>query len=297
MVKIDHLSTETRNQKTLNLDLLTPEEIVTIMNEEDLNVVAAVKEAIPNIVEVIKHTTEVIQNGGRVVWIGAGTSGRMGLIDAVECGPTFGCTTEWVGLLAGGLSAVVKAKEGAEDDAELGKHDVIEIGLTEKDMVIGIAASGRTPYCIGAMDYARSIGAITGCVCCNKNTELAKHADYPIEVSAGPEVLTGSTRLKSGTCQKVILNMISTATMVGCGKVFGNLMIDVKATNLKLEERCRRIVMNATDCTYQQADEALKETNNDCKTATVMILLGVSKQEAEERLSNAKGMIRTAIQK
>lgn len=296
MVKIDHLSTETRNEKTLNLDLLTPQEIVTIMNEEDLNVVAAVKEAIPNIVEVIKHTTETIQNGGRVVWIGAGTSGRMGLMDSVECGPTFGCTDEWIGLLAGGLPAVVKAKEGAEDDAQLGQHDVMEIGLTNKDMVIGIAASGRTPYCIGAMDYARSIGALTGCVCCNKNTELAKHADYPIEVSAGPEVLTGSTRLKSGTCQKIILNMISTATMVGCGKVFGNLMIDVKATNLKLEERCRRIVMNATECSYEVADEALKQTKNDCKLATVMILLGVDKEEAEQRLTAAKGMIRTAIQ-
>ncbi len=295
MVKIDHLSTETRNQKTLNLDLLTVEEIVTIMNEEDLNVVAAIKKAIPQITEVIKHTTETIQNGGRVVYIGAGTSGRLGLIDAVECGPTFGCTDEFIGLLAGGLPAVIKAKEGAEDDPELGKSDVMAINLSNKDMLIGIAASGRTPYCIGALDYARSIGAVTGSISCNLNAEMSKHVDYPIEVSAGPEVLTGSTRLKSGTCQKLILNMISTASMVGCGKVYGNLMIDVKATNLKLEERCRRIVMNATECSYEVADEALKQTNNDCKQATVMILLGVTAQEAKERLEASKGFIRKAL--
>ena len=295
MVKIDHLGTETRNPKTNDLDLLSTAEVLSIMNEEDLNVVAGVKEALPQIEKVVCAAAETIQNGGRVIYIGAGTSGRTGLIDSVECGPTFGCTDEFMGVLAGGLPAVVKSAEGAEDSKELAVEDVKKINLTNKDLVIGIAASGRTPYPMGAMEYMHSIGGKTASISCNKNAELSKYADYPIEVSAGPEILTGSTRLKSGTCQKIICNMISTATMVKIGKVYKNLMIDVKATNLKLEARARKIVMEATGCDYDIADKVLNEVDNNCKLATVMIITGCSKQEAIERLETSKGLVRPAL--
>lgn len=296
MVKIDHLGTETRNPKTLDLDLLPTNEILSIMNEEDLNVVAGVKEALPQIEKVVEVAAEVVRNGGRVIYIGAGTSGRTGLIDAVETGPTFNCNNdEFKGILAGGLPAVIKSKEGAEDDKELAVNDVKEINLTNKDLIIGIAASGRTPYPIGAMEYMHSIGGKTASISCNKNAELSKYADYPIEVSAGPEILTGSTRLKSGTCQKIICNMISTATMVRVGKVYKNLMIDVKPTNLKLLERCRKIVMEATGCDHDTADRVLNEVDNSCKLATVMIVTGCSKQEAIARLEKTNGLVRPAL--
>jgi len=295
MVKIDHLGTEKRNPKTQDLDLLSTHEVLSIMNEEDLNVVSGIKKALPQIENVVNACAETIRNGGRVVYIGAGTSGRTGLIDSVECGPTFGCTNEFMGILAGGLPAVIKAKEGVEDDKVQAVADVKEINLSSKDMLIGIAASGRTPYPIGAMEYARSIGAKVGSISCNLDAELSKYADYPIEVSAGPEILTGSTRLKSGTCQKIICNMISTATMVKIGKVYKNLMIDVKATNLKLVERCRRIVMEATGCDHDKADEILNIVDNDCKLATVMIITGCTKQEAIDRVNNAKGLVREAL--
>ncbi|MDO4198673.1 MAG: N-acetylmuramic acid 6-phosphate etherase [Erysipelotrichaceae bacterium] len=293
-VEISHLGTETRNAKTENLDLLSTREIIEIMNDEDNNVVAAVKKALPEIEEVIRHCIEAYNKGGRIIYIGAGTSGRLGLMDAVEVVPTFNCD-RFVGLIAGGEHAFVKAVEGAEDSKELCVNDLKELEMNENDFLIGIAASGRTPYVIGGLDYAKKIGTATGCVCCNLNTEIAKHCDYPIEVSAGPEVLTGSTRLKSGTCQKVILNMISTATMIGVGKVYGNLMVDVKATNEKLVERCHRIVMEATGCDHDKAHEALSQCDNHCKTAIVMILLGISKEEAEEKLSSNNQIVRKAV--
>jgi len=295
MVKIDNLGTEKRNPRTLDLDLLSTAEILSIMNDEDLNVVAGIKKALPQIEQVVQAAAAVIKNHGRVIYIGAGTSGRTGLIDAVECSPTFGCTDEFVGVLAGGLPAVVKAKEGAEDSKELGEADVKEINISKNDLLVGIAASGRTPYVIGAMEYMHSIGGKTASISCNIGAELSKYADYPIEVSAGPEILTGSTRLKSGTCQKIICNMISTASMVKVGKVYKNLMIDVKATNLKLVERCRRIVMEATGCEYDKADAVLKQTNNDCKLATIMIITGCSKDEAIKRIENADGFVRKAL--
>ena len=201
----------------------------------------------------------------------------------------------FIGLIAGGDNAFVKAVEGAEDSRELAVEDLKNISLNEKDMVIGIAASGRTPYVIGGLDYAREVGASTGCLCCNFNTEIADHCDLPIELSAGPEVVTGSTRLKSGTCQKIVLNMISTVTMVKVGKVFGNLMVDVKATNEKLVERCRRVVMEATGCNHVKADAVLKETENNCKLAIVMILLNIPLNEAKEKLAQADDNIRIAL--
>ena len=293
-VKIDGLATETRNEKTKDLDLLDTQQILEIMNEEDLKVVEAVKEALPSIGKLIEETARAYRNGGRIIYIGAGTSGRLGLMDAVEVVPTFN-SERFVGLIAGGDNAFVKAVEGAEDSQELCVKDLKSIGLNETDFVIGVAASGRTPYVIGGLHYARELGCSTGCVCCNTGTEIAKHCDYPIEMNAGPEVVTGSTRLKAGTCQKIVLNMISTVTMIRAGKVFGNLMVDVRATNEKLVERCRRIVMEATGCDHDTADEVLKRTGNDCKKAIVMLLLGVSEEEAGRRLAEAEGSIRKAL--
>ena len=206
-VKLNHLTTERRNEKTMNLDTLSTHELLEIMNEEDHKVPEAVREAIPEIEKAVQAIIKALRSGGRLIYMGAGTSGRLGVIDSAECMPTFGTTYEVVGLLAGGPGAFLTAVEGAEDDAELGKQDLVDQKLTEKDVVCGIAASGRTPYVIGGLDYARSIGATAVSVACNKNSEVGKHADVAIEVDAGPEVLTGSTRLKSGTCQKLILNM------------------------------------------------------------------------------------------
>ena len=293
-VKIDNLSTEKRNEKTKDIDLLSVDEILKIMNEEDLKVVDAVKGALPEIRIVIDECIQAYKRGGRIIYIGAGTSGRLGLMDAVEVVPTYN-SDRFVGLIAGGDNAFVKAVEGAEDSRELAVEDLKNISLNEKDMVIGIAASGRTPYVIGGLDYAREVGASTGCLCCNFNTEIADHCDLPIELSAGPEVVTGSTRLKSGTCQKIVLNMISTVTMVKVGKVFGNLMVDVKATNEKLVERCRRVVMEATGCDHEKADAVLKETENNCKLAIVMILLNIPLNEAKEKLAQADDNIRIAL--
>jgi N-acetylmuramic acid 6-phosphate etherase len=294
MVNLNGIVTETRNEKTKEIDLLSVKEILRIMNEEDLNVVAAIKNAIPQIEALINETIKAYKNGGRIIYLGAGTSGRMGLMDAVEVVPTFN-SERFIGLIAGGDMAFVKAVEGAEDSKELCVNDLKELDLNEKDFVIGIAASGRTPYVIGGLDYAGSIGCKTGCVCCNFNTEIAKHCDYPIELSAGPEILTGSTRLKSGTCQKIVLNMISTVTMVKSNKVFGNLMVDVRATNEKLVERCHRIVMEATGCDHDTAHKALSETNNSCKDAIVMVLLNVSAEEARKKLEAAEENVRTAL--
>ncbi|MBQ1900509.1 MAG: N-acetylmuramic acid 6-phosphate etherase, partial [Erysipelotrichaceae bacterium] len=277
------------------IDLLSVDEILKIMNEEDLKVVDAVKGALPEIRIVIDECIQAYKRGGRIIYIGAGTSGRLGLMDAVEVVPTYN-SDRFVGLIAGGDNAFVKAVEGAEDSRELAVEDLKNISLNEKDMVIGIAASGRTPYVIGGLDYAREVGASTGCLCCNFNTEIAQHSDFPIELSAGPEVVTGSTRLKAGTCQKIVLNMISTATMIGVGKVYGNLMVDVKATNEKLVERCRRIVMEATGCYHDKADETLNKTGNNCKQAILMILLDIDQKEAEERLAKAEGYLRKAME-
>ncbi len=294
MVDISHLNTEARNEKTMNLDTMSTEELLTVMNEEDNNPAKAVQKAIPQITKAVELTKASLKKNARMIYIGAGTSGRMGLMDAVECIPTFS-SENVIGLIAGGEGAFVKAVEGAEDSKELAIEDLKNINLTKDDTVIGIAASGRTPYVIGGLDYAKSIGASTVSVACNDNAEISKHADVAIEVNAGPEILTGSTRLKSGTCQKLICNMLSTATMVGVGKVYKNLMVDMKPTNLKLEERARRIIMQATDCDRDTAEKALKESNNHMKTAIVMILEGISAEEANTRLEKADGYVRKAL--
>ena len=291
MVKIDNLGTEKRNPKTENLDSLSTLEILQIMNEEDQNVLNTIKDALPNIEKLVKECIKAYKNGGRIIYVGAGTSGRLGLMDAVEVVPTFN-SDRFVGLIAGGEHAFVKAVEGAEDSKELCVNDLKTLNFNNKDILIGIAASGRTPYVIGGIEYAKQIGAVTGCVCCNFDSAIAKLVDYPVEVNAGPEVITGSTRLKSGTSQKIILNMISTCTMIGVGKVYKNLMIDVRPTNEKLIERCRNIVMGCTGCDHDTADKILNETNNNTKLAVTMILFNKTKSEAEEALKQADGLIR-----
>ena len=295
MVKIDNLQTEKRNDKTMNLDELSASELLTIMNEEDQKVPLAVKEALPQITEAVEAIIKALKKEGRLIFMGAGTSGRLGVIDAAECMPTFGTTDEVIGLIAGGPSAFLKAKEGAEDSQELGVSDLKENNLSNKDVVVGLAASGRTPYVIGALDYATQVGAVTVSVSCNKDAEMSKHAQIAIEVDNGPEVLTGSTRLKAGTSQKLILNMLSTASMVGIGKVFGNLMVDVKATNLKLVERSKRIIMMATECDYETAEKYYDLSDNYPKADIVMILTGCSKEDALKRLVNSEVFVRQAV--
>lgn len=297
MLDLTKLTTETRNERTMNLDQMTPAEIVKIMNEEDSNVVKAVEEVLPQIAQAIQWCTESLRAGGRIIYMGAGTSGRLGLLDAVECPPTFGVSPDVViGLLAGGEASFVKAMENAEDSATLGVEDLKRIGLTAKDTVIGIAASGRTPYVIHSLRYAREIGCKTAAIACNRGSAMSEEADVAIEPTPGPEVLTGSTRLKSGTAQKMILNMISTASMVGAGKAYQNLMVDVLTSNEKLVVRAENIVMMATECSREDAKAALENTGGSAKLAITKILLGCSKEEAKEKLEKAQGHIRGALQ-
>lgn len=297
MLDLTKLTTETRNSKTMELDCKTPLEIVTIMNEEDLNVVKGVKEVLPQVAQTIEWCANAIENGGRIIYIGAGTSGRLGLLDSVECPPTFGVSPDLVvGLIAGGEKAFIKAVEGAEDKPELGVEDLKNINCTNKDVVIGLAASGRTPYVIGALEYANNLGCKTVAVACNKNSKVGQVAQVAIEPDNGPEVLTGSTRLKSGTSQKMICNMISTGTMVRCGKVYQNLMVDVMQTNEKLVARAEKIIMEATGCTKEEAQKARIDSNGKVKTAIAMILLNCNFEEASKKLEAAKGHIREAIE-
>ncbi len=294
---LSHLTTENRNQKTMQLDELSIEKVLTLMNEEDHNVPESVKQALPNIEAAVQVIIQSFQNEGRLIYMGAGTSGRLGVLDAAECVPTFGTEPELVqGLIAGGMQAMTVAVEGAEDSPTLGREDLEAIHLTANDTVVGIAASGRTPYVIGGLDYANQIGASTVSLACNFDALISQHATINIEVEVGPEILTGSTRLKSGTAQKLVLNMLSTPSMIGIGKVYKNLMVDVKPTNEKLVERAKRIIMAATDCTYDVAATQFSAANEDVKLAIVMILTDLSANEAKERLTQAHGFVRQTIQ-
>jgi N-acetylmuramic acid 6-phosphate etherase len=295
-LNLKSMSTETRNQNTMNLDTMTPLEVITVMNQEDAKVPEAIKPALPNIAQCVTWAIESIEAGGRIVYMGAGTSGRLGVLDAVECPPTFGVAPEVVvGLIAGGEKAFVKAVEGAEDSRQLGHDDLVDIGLQKRDIVIGIAASGRTPYVLGGLAYAQEVGCHTVAISCNPGSAIGQAAELAIEVVPGPEVLTGSTRLKSGTCQKLILNMISTATMVGCGKAYQNLMVDVMQTNEKLVVRAQNIVMEATGCDRETATEKIAIAGGSAKTAITMILADCDLEEAQARLAKAKGHVREAI--
>lgn len=295
-LQLSGLGTEKRNPVTMELDEMTPLEIVSVMNQEDQSVVRAVEAVLPQVAEIIARATDSLRRGGRIIYIGAGTSGRLGVLDAVECPPTFGVTDQTViGLIAGGERAFVKAKEGAEDDEGQGETDLQTIGLETRDIVIGLTASGRTPYVMGALLYARKMGCATAAISCNLNAEVSKAADIAVEVNTGAEVLSGSTRLKAGTAEKMILNMISTASMVGIGKAYQNLMVDVRQTNEKLVCRAQNIVMQGTGCTRECAVEALREANGEAKLAITKLLLSVDVKTAKQFLDQADGMVRQAI--
>ncbi|WP_413306465.1 N-acetylmuramic acid 6-phosphate etherase [Bacillus sp. 1P10SD] len=293
---LEHLTTEGRNEKTMHLDQMKAIDFLEVMNEEDMKVAYAVRQELPHIAKAVEMIVAAFKNGGRLIYMGAGTSGRIGLLDAVECPPTFNTSPEEViGLIAGGENAFIKAVEGAEDSLELGVQDLKGIQLTNKDVLVGIAASGRTPYVLAGLEYAKNIGAKTVAISCNKESETGKIAEVAIEVVSGPEVLTGSTRLKAGTSQKLVCNMLSTASMVGIGKVYGNLMVDLQLTNEKLVERAKRIIMEATNCPYEIAEEFLVKADNKPKVAIIMILTNVSYEEAVNRLEAAEGFVRNAI--
>ena len=297
MIDLTKLVTETRNPNTMELDQMTPLELVSVMNQEDLNVVAGVKEVLPQVAQTIEWAVSSLEAGGRIVYFGAGTSGRLGVLDAVECPPTFGVSPDVVvGLIAGGEKAFVRAVEGAEDSLELCEEELKKIGLNKNDIAIGIAASGRTPYVIGGLRYARSLGCKTVAIACNKGSEVGKEAELAIEPSCGPEVLTGSTRLKAGTAQKMILNMISTGSMVGVGKAYQNLMVDVQQTNKKLVVRAQNITMAATGCTREEAARALEQADGNAKLAIVMLLTQMPVEEAKAKLEAAHGHVRGALQ-
>lgn len=292
------LTTERRNPQTMNLDKMTIPEMLELMNQEDAKVADAIKIALPEIGKAVEVIVASLKSGGRLIYMGAGTSGRLGVLDAAECVPTFGVSSDVVvGLIAGGERAMTKAVEGAEDSKELGKKDLENLKLTKNDVVVGIAASGRTPYVIGGLQYAKTIEAHTVTIACNRDAEISKFSQIPIEVDAGPEILTGSTRLKAGTAQKLILNMLSTCSMVGIGKVYQNLMVDVQPTNEKLEERSKRIIMEATECSYEDAAKAFEASGNQVKLAIVMLLTDSKREEAELKLSKSQGFIHDAIKK
>ena len=295
---LTNLTTEKRNEKTTDLDKMSISTALKLMNQEDQQVAKAVQKVLPKIKPVIEATITAFKHGGRLIYLGAGTSGRLGVLDAAECVPTFGVSpNQVIGLIAGGKQAMTLAVEGAEDDLTLAKKDLSALQLNDKDVVVGIAASGRTPYVIGGLKYARDLGATTASIACNLDALISQYAEFAIEVDCGPEFLTGSTRLKAGTAQKMILNMLSTISMIGIGKVYHNLMVDVKPTNEKLVERSKRIIMQATDCTYEVAEKTFCEAKQDVKLAIVMLLTNCSAKEGKEKLQRAQGFVAKTLTK
>ncbi|MBT2439679.1 N-acetylmuramic acid 6-phosphate etherase [Streptomyces sp. ISL-36] len=290
------LTTEAFRPELAEIDRLPTLDIARTMNEEDRSVPTAVAAQLPRIAAAIDAAAVRMGRGGRLIYAGAGTAGRLGVLDASECPPTFNTDpSEVVGLIAGGPAAMVKAVEGAEDSRELAAEDLDALGLTPDDTVVGISASGRTPYAIGAVAHARAAGALTIGLSCNADSELAAAAEHGIEVVTGPELLTGSTRLKAGTAQKLVLNMISTITMIRLGKTYGNLMVDVRASNEKLQARSRRIVALATGAPDERIETALAEADGEVKTAILMILADIDAKTADRRLTEARGHLRTAL--
>lgn len=290
------LVSETRNPATMGLDEMSTLEMVSCFNQEDRKVPEAIEKVLPAIAQAVDLAAAALKAGGRLIYLGAGTSGRLGVLDASECPPTFGVPHGMViGLIAGGPGALLKAVEGAEDDAALGEADLVALDLTATDMVVGLAASGRTPYVIGALRYARQLGCATAAISCNPDSPIAHEAQVAISPVVGPEALTGSTRLKSGTAQKLVLNMLSTGAMVKLGKVYENLMVDVKATNVKLVDRACRIVVEATGAERSQAEAALTQTGFEVKLAILMILAGIDAEEAQQRLQQHDGYLRAAL--
>lgn len=288
--------TEQQNPKTLDIDRQTTLEALEVMNAEDASVPQTIKAVLPEIAQAVDAIAERMARGGRLIYVGAGTSGRLGVLDAVECVPTFGVPPGVViGLLAGGDAALTRSIEGAEDDRQQGRDDLLALEITDGDSVVGIAASGRTPYVIAALEAANEIGALTVALSCNVPAPLLDVAQLKIGLPVGPEVITGSTRLKSGTAQKLTLNMLSTGTMVRLGKVYGNLMVDVQPTNQKLIDRARRIVAQVAGISQETAEELLQQCNRDVKVAIVMSRRGVSPDEARQLLTAANGRLRQVI--
>jgi N-acetylmuramic acid 6-phosphate etherase len=294
---LEHLTTEASNPASERLDSLSPQEIVALINSEDAKIAEAVaqqSDAIAKAIEVIAHR---LQHGGRLVYIGAGTSGRLGVLDAAECPPTFNSDpAQVVGIIAGGPGALLRAVEGAEDSPELAAQDLKNIDLCSHDVLVGIATSGRTPYVLGALDYARSQGAYTIGLCCNRDAAINARAELSIAPIVGPEILSGSTRMKAGTATKMVLNMLSTGAMVRLGKIYGNLMVDLQATNTKLAERSKRIVCKITNVPPETAADLLQKCNGELKTAIVSYRLDLAPEQARLRLNNARGHLRKALE-
>ena len=290
------LITEQRNPNSMHVDSLSALEIVQLMNEEDKQVPLAIEKCLPQIAQAVECIVAAFQQGGRLVYIGAGTSGRLGVLDASECPPTFGVSPEMVkGIIAGGERALRHPIEGAEDSKTQAVVDLQTIQFSSKDVLVGIAASGRTPYVIGALEYAKSLGSVTVSIASNPNSAMANIVDIAIDTVVGPEVLTGSSRLKSGTAQKLVLNMLTTASMILMGKCYQNLMVDVQASNEKLKARAIRIVMQATDCDKALAEETLKQADQNAKLAIMMILSGLDRAQAETLLEKHQGKLQLAL--
>lgn len=288
----DECTTEQRNESSLDIDSKTALEIVTIINNEDKKVAFAVERILPEIAALVDDIVAAFRRGGRLIYIGAGTSGRLGVLDASECPPTYGVSPEMVqGLIAGGREALTRSIESAEDRAGAGAADLRRIGFGRDDVLVGITASGQAPYVLGALEYARSLGAATAAISCNAGSKTFDIAERRLFVDVGPEVVTGSTRMKSGTAQKLILNMLSTASMIRIGKVYKNLMVDLKPVNQKLILRSIRLIREVTGCSAERAEEAFAESGKNPKTAVVMVLLGVDKGRAETLLQEAGGHI------
>lgn len=293
----DHLTTEARNPASEDLDGLSALELVRLINTEDAKVTAAVAEQAEAIAHAIDVVAERLSVGGRLIYIGAGTSGRLGVLDAVECPPTFNTRpSQVVGVIAGGYAALTSAVEGAEDQAELAIGDLKNIQLAEGDVLVGIATSGRTPYVVGSLEYAKQVGAFTIGISCNRDPQLATCCDISITPVVGPEVVSGSTRMKAGTATKMVLNMLSTGAMIRLGKTFGNLMVDLRASNTKLADRARRIVQSITQLSPPDAERLLQECNGEVKTAILRHDCGISATEARELLSVSHGHLRRALQ-
>ena len=290
------LITEQRNPNSMHVDSLSALDIVQLMNDEDKQVPLAIEKCLPQIAQAVECIVAAFQQGGRLVYIGAGTSGRLGVLDASECPPTFGVSPEMVkGIIAGGERALRHPIEGAEDSKAQAVIDLQTIQFSSKDVLVGIAASGRTPYVIGALEYAKSLGSVTVSIASNPNSAMANIVDIAIDTVVGPEVLTGSSRLKSGTAQKLVLNMLTTASMILMGKCYQNLMVDVQASNEKLKARAIRIVMQATDCDKTLAEETLKQANQNAKLAIMMILSGLDRAQAETLLEKHQGKLQLAL--
>ncbi|WP_058960094.1 N-acetylmuramic acid 6-phosphate etherase [Pantoea sp. ME81] len=295
-IDLSQMITEGRNPASQNIDELPTEAMLRVINDEDKKVALAVEAIVPQIAQVVDAITAAFSKGGRLIYCGAGTSGRLGILDASECPPTFGTPrSQVVGLIAGGHTAILQAVENAEDNVEQGAQDLKDIDFNANDVLVGIAASGRTPYVLGALAYAKQQGAFSAALTCNPNSPMSQAADVALTPVVGPEVVTGSSRMKAGTAQKLVLNMLTTGAMIRSGKVYGNLMVDVEATNQKLVQRQINIVKQATDCDDATAQQALNACHGHCKTAIVMVLAGLDASEAQALLKQNSGFIRNAL--